>query len=903
MPYRRTDRDRHSAPTTPASPRFATTRKGKPVSGANRAFLVGLVWSGLLLAIVPARVALASQAPATTPPIKHIVFLFSDEPTVAGNVRTDRGLRIGFAKDPSFRTEFYQEYLDLTRFGGEAYEQRLASVLSQKYGGRQPDFLITIAPPAALFAARWGPIVFPGVPIVYIAPSRAAVSALASGLNATGVLALFDSRGTVDAALRLWPRTHRVVIVSGAAVTDNQYLELIRPGLTGFEGRVNFDYLTGLPMRELLERVARLPRDTVILYLSIFRDGTGQDFQPRDALELVAARSAVPVFGLAETHLGHGIVGGHLFNWEDAGVRAAGFALRVLHGASVRDIPPSSEGLSSWMFDARQLKRWGIRESALPPGSEVRFKEPSLWREHPWAVIGTILLILAETALLVGFAFEWHRRRRAQAQQRLLSAIVESSNDAVIGIDTERRIVTWNRGAQNMFGYTAGEAIGRSAEILVPPQHRQEAASAFEGAMAGRTVAPFETVRLRKDGSSVEVSISDSPIYDRKGKIIGISSTQRDITETRQAQQALRERDEHLRLATATGDLAPWVWYVNEDAMWATESGLRLYGLSPGGKLGLETVLATVNPEDREAARNGLRRVLDEREGYLMEYRVVWPNGETRWISMSARCQYDGDGNPTRVMGVSLDITERKRAELERQQLQQELSHVARVTMMGELTSSLAHELNQPLTAILSNAQTAQRMLAAGIPDLEELREILNDIVADDERAGGIIGRLRALLKKEQLELQPLDLNSLVIEVAGLVRSDTIIKNVSLTLDLTPDVPRVWGDRVQLQQVLLNLMMNAIDAMKGTPGSGRRLLVRTESSEGMVRVAVRDSGTGIPAAQLEQIFEPFYTTKADGMGMGLAIARSIVRSHSGRLLAENNPGGGATFTLALPTVQ
>jgi PAS domain S-box-containing protein len=280
------------------------------------------------------------------------------------------------------------------------------------------------------------------------------------------------------------------------------------------------------------------------------------------------------------------------------------------------------------------------------------------------------------------------------------------------------------------------------------------------------------------------------------------------------------------------------------------------------------------------------------------------PTGELIWLSINSQPVSQVEGSaPIAVVVTISDITERKRAEVERQQLQQELSHVARVTMMGELTSSLAHELNQPLTAILSNAQTAQRMLAVGKPDPEELGEILSDIVADDERAGGIIGRLRSLLKKGQPDLQVVDINRLVIEVAGLVRSDTIIKNVLLTLDLATDLPPVRGDRVQLQQVVLNLMINAIDAMKGTASIARRLVVRTESGEGLVRVAVIDSGTGIPADKLEHVFEPFYTTKAEGMGMGLAIARSIVRSHGGRLWAENNPAGGATFTLALPTVQ
>jgi PAS domain S-box-containing protein len=774
MPRCRTDRERYPTPPIPASPRFAATGKGELLSRANCGSLVALVWSGLLLAIVPAWVALAAQAPGTSPPIKRIVIFFSDEPTLPGNPLIDRGLRAGFAKDLSFRTEFFQEYLDLSRFGGEAYEQRLAGALSQKYGGRQPDLLIAIAPLATLFAARWGPIVFPGVPIVYLCPSWATVSALASGPNATGVLGAFDVRGTMEAALRLRPQTRRVVVVSGATRSDHEYVELIRAGLVGIDRQVSVEYLLGLPMSELLARVAGLPHDTVILYVSIFRDGSGQDFQPPDALEMVSARSVVPVFGPVGTYLGRGIVGGHLLSWEEAGVRTAELALRVLHGAHPRDVPPSSENLCSWMFDARQLKRWGIRESALPAGSQVLFRPLSLWRQHPWGVLGTILFILFETALVVVLVFERRQRQQAQSQERLFSAIVASSNDAVIGIDAEKHIVTWNRGAQKVFGYAPEEAIGRSVEILVPPERQQEATSAFEVTIAGREVAPFETVRLRKDGSPVHVSINDSPIYDRKGRIIGISSTQRDITEHRHA-------------------------------------------------------------------------------------------------------------------------------ELETQRLNQELSHVARVTMMGELTSSLAHELNQPLTAILSNAQAAQRLLGDGEPDLEELREILADIVADDDRAGEIIQRLRTLLRKGELEFRDLDVNALVLDVVRLVRSDAIIKSISVTVDLAPDLPRVRADRVQIQQVILNLMINAIDAVMSRPAVGRKLLIRTGAgTDGAVNVAVRDSGPGIPPDKLERVFEPFFTTKANGMGMGLAIARSILHSHGGRLWAENAPGGGAAFTLALP---
>jgi signal transduction histidine kinase len=244
----------------------------------------------------------------------------------------------------------------------------------------------------------------------------------------------------------------------------------------------------------------------------------------------------------------------------------------------------------------------------------------------------------------------------------------------------------------------------------------------------------------------------------------------------------------------------------------------------------------------------------------------------------------------------------RRRSETEGQRLRQDLAPVGRLSRMGELTASLAHELNQPLTAILSNAQAAQRILASAPTDLAEIREILGDIVEDDKRAGEVIHRLRGFLKKSNVELAALDIGELVGQVARLVTSDAIIRNVAIRLDLAPGLPPVCGDRVQLQQVILNLLMNGLDAMR-EPGESKRTLVLRTLSEGpaSVVVAVEDSGVGIDEADLEHVFHAFYTTKADGLGMGLAIARSIVEAHGGRLSARNNPGGGATFSFTLPT--
>jgi signal transduction histidine kinase len=255
-----------------------------------------------------------------------------------------------------------------------------------------------------------------------------------------------------------------------------------------------------------------------------------------------------------------------------------------------------------------------------------------------------------------------------------------------------------------------------------------------------------------------------------------------------------------------------------------------------------------------------------------------------------------------RLLGdVFANALARKQVELEAQRLRQAMAHIGRVSAMGELTASLAHELNQPLTAILNNAQVAQRFLAADPVDVGEIREILDDIVADDKRAADVIRRLRLLLKKGDLEYVSLDVNDVVNEVARLVMSDAAIRNVSMRVEPAPGLPRVRGDRVQLQQVVLNLVLNGLDATS-EPGPGDQSLVIRTFTDGaaVVGVAVRDAGPGIPEKDAERIFEPLYTTKADGIGMGLAIARTIVDAHGGRLTAANNQKGGATFQFTLP---
>jgi len=297
-------------------------------------------------------------------------------------------------------------------------------------------------------------------------------------------------------------------------------------------------------------------------------------------------------------------------------------------------------------------------------------------------------------------------------------------------------------------------------------------------------------------------------------------------------------------------------------------------------------------------ARAGIEAVLHgDRPGFTMEYPCV-TTANDRWYAMSVLPLNRPEGG---VVVSRTDITERKRAELDAQRSRQELAHVTRVSTMGELTASLAHELNQPLTGILTNAQAARRFLEFTPPDLGEVRAILADIIDDDKRASEVIQRLRDLLRKGDVEFRPLDVHALIREVVKLVSSDLVIRNVTVNLDLAPLRPVVGGNRVQLQQVVLNLLLNGMEAMADGDGRERPLVVRTECTEARtVRVSVQDAGTGLREGTQDLVFEPFYTTKANGMGMGLSIARSIIEAHNGVIWVQNNPTIGATVSFDLP---
>jgi two-component system, LuxR family, sensor kinase FixL len=364
----------------------------------------------------------------------------------------------------------------------------------------------------------------------------------------------------------------------------------------------------------------------------------------------------------------------------------------------------------------------------------------------------------------------------------------------------------------------------------------------------------------------------------------------------------LSESERRLDLAASSAGLGLCAWHGNGEA-WATPRARELIGLRPDDRIDIDRLAAIVHRDDVPGMRAALEQSLRAGGDCSGEFRIVLPDGTERWILARGCSAPAARGKGRTLRGVLRDVTEQKKAEAEAEELRRELTHIGRVTALGQLTTSLAHELSQPLGAILRNAEAAELLLDRRPTDLVELRAILADIHRDDRRAGEVIDRLRALLQRRPLRFERIAVGGLIRDVSALVRPDAAARHILLRCDLDANLPCVSGDRVHLSQVLLNLLINAFDAISETRRARQVVVEARGQGQHEVKVEVTDWGTGIPADRLRQIFEPFYTTKAAGMGMGLSVSRTIVEAHGGRIWAENANDAGARFHLVLPVDQ
>ena len=414
----------------------------------------------------------------------------------------------------------------------------------------------------------------------------------------------------------------------------------------------------------------------------------------------------------------------------------------------------------------------------------------------------------------------------------------------------------------------------------------------------------FELARPAPDGGKRYVSVSGLPIFDKSGHFVGYRGVGRHITERKKTEEALRRSEAYLAEAQRLSHTGTIVFNATGPVYWSQES-YEIWDLDPKqGLPALETVLQRIHPEDREASEKKAFEALRQSRKYAGEFRIVLPDGITKYVESSGHPLVSMDGTPEMIV-THIDVTERKRAEAEHERLRQlesELAHMNRLSIMGELTASLAHEMLHPIATARNNARSALRFLDMNPIDLAEVREALECVVRDTDRGKDIVSRIREHIKKAPPRKDRFDINEAIREVIEMVQSSINKNNVSVSTHFMEGLLPVVGDRVQLQQVVVNLVMNAVEAMSSVKGV-RKLSINTDQDKtGGILVAVRDSGPGIDAEQFDRVFEPFYTTKASGIGMGLSICRSIIGAHGGRLWVDANQGG-TVFQFTLPTAQ
>jgi PAS domain S-box-containing protein len=709
--------------------------------------------------------------------VRRVLLLYPYDNMLPSTMIAGAAIRKRLQERSPAAIEFYVDFLDLSRFPDEADQLRTAHYLTEKYAGTALDVLMPLGVGGQRFAGKFRQIIAPDVPIVFCCGTA---TDLAADLprNTTGVYGELDLAKTLILAQRLQPEARDLVVISGAAEFDRQLLAQVRKQLEPYERRFDTKYWIGVPHASLLERTSKLTRGTIVIYASVFADDTGAIFVPAQVAGSLAKVSGAPIYAPFDTYLGQGVVGGYMDTYENSGIAAADLALEVLACADANAMAPRPTNTNAFRVDARQLERWQLSETNLPPDTIVSFKEPTLWEQHLGPILSAIAVIAFESALIAALLIQFLRRRRAEGSLKESEArwrsVFETSAAGVAVMDGNASFVATNAAFQSMVGYPDEELRGLSLVDLSVADERESSRQLVDELRQG-TRRHYDAVKQFQGRNA-------APVWG------------------------------HIYLSTIPGD----------------------------------------------------------------------------------------DAKPRLFIATTIDITARKLAEDAMRIAQSELAQVARLTTMGEMTASIAHEINQPLAAIVANGNAGLRWLANTTPDIDEVRATLKRIVSDGHRAGRVISGLRTMFKKNSQGNTAVDVNDLVREVLALVRGELDNRRVSVRTELE-QLPQVLVDRVQLQQVILNLIMNARDAMASVDGRARVLRLRTERHEpGGIMVSVQDSGTGIGKRDMDRIFEPFFTTKPQGMGMGLSICRSIVEAHGGRLTASHGHPYGSVFQVILP---
>ncbi len=456
-----------------------------------------------------------------------------------------------------------------------------------------------------------------------------------------------------------------------------------------------------------------------------------------------------------------------------------------------------------------------------------------------------------------------------------------------------------NRRWADYVGAEALATLGGNWQAAVVPEDRARVAESVAALLAGGETGEFEARLRRVDGAVRWFLLSAAPLH-QDGQVVSWYATAIDIEQRRTAEDALRRTQAQLIDAQTMSQMGSFSFAIGcSDSVWSDEAA-RIGGFASGAGLTTEMALARTHPDDLARVMACFAEAARGEADIDHVNRLLLPDGTIKYVHVFGRRILDETGQ-AEVVGAIQDVTAAKRAEQALDEMRAELAHVTRVATLGELTASIAHEVNQPLAGIVTNGQAGLRWLGRATPDLEEVRAAVTRMISDAQRASDVVRRLRDLAKKATPQTAALDINEMIGDAVAVVQRELLNHRVALHLDLAPEVPAVAGDRIQLQQVIINLMVNGMQAMEARSDRPRQLVLQSRLDGGTdVEITVTDTGSGIAPEDMARLFNPFFTTKSQGMGMGLSICRSIVEAHGGRVWASTPAGAGACFHVALP---
>lgn len=813
--------------------------------------------------------------------------------------------------------EYYIEYMDTKRFPQPLHGKELDLLqehLTEKYRETLPQVIISVDDDALYFLMDRRETIFPHIPIVFCGVNNPVDETKIGGSTLiTGVMEVLDRRETIDAAISLHPEARKLAIITDTTTNGIGNRNILKELAKEYAGRLAFVFLdeegTGVSLDELRGRLSRLDDDALVYYADFFRDTNGF-LDQATVIPLLSMQSSRPIYSPYSFIFGFGVVGGKLNSALFQGEAAAQMALRILKGTDPSQIPVIKESINRFMFDHRQMDRWGIQEKNLPAGSIVMHRAVNIFEVYRKTVIAALLVFITLISVIAALIVNIHRRKHAEERIDKLASVVEYSDDMIVVKDLDLRVAATNMAFVNASGHRSLEdLIGKTdAEIFGVDPETEPVHTSMADERKAQLLPPGEYI-LREEpfvlpsGEVRYLLTKKYPIFNGQGRLIGTGNISRDITERKLNEEALRESEEKHRTILQTAMDGFFITDMQGRLMEVNETYCRMSGYS-------KQELLTMRVSDLEVIETPdeiARRILKIRAHFMDRFETRHRRKGGTIFDIDASIQYQPiEGG--RIVAFMRDITERKQAEEERKKLQLQLVQAQKMESVGRLAGGVAHDFNNMLSVILGYTEIVMDNVSPEGPLFIELQEIRKAA----ERSADLTRQLLAFARKQTIAPSVLSLNETVEGMLKMLRR-LIGEDIDLVWQPATGLWKVNMDPSQIDQILANLCLNARDSISGVG----RVLIETENwsmEEGdceggdsfrpgdYVRLSISDNGRGMEKEILDHVFEPFFTTKeiGKGTGLGLATIYGIVQQNKGFVNVYSEPGQGSTFSIYLP---